>query len=244
MASWWVLDVWNGPGGPPLLLAWVMWVILSITLHELAHGWAAIGRGDTTPIDTGHMTWNPLVHMGQMSLLMFAVTGIAWGAMPVNPSRMRGRHADAWVSFAGPLMNFSLAVLCILASATTIVAMGAPVAGARSFGSTAGNLLLFFSVGCSLNVLLGIFNLLPAPPLDGSRILASFSRQYRESMSTSAGQFAGTVLFLLAFFFAGRFIGDWGMRTWGLGTSGIVMALHAMGIGAGGGGGGGAGPTP
>jgi Zn-dependent protease len=231
MPGWWVLRVLES-GGPTLLFAWVIWVIASITLHELAHGWAAIRRGDTTPIDTGHMTWNPLVHMGGASLIVFALTGIAWGMMPIDPTRMRGRHADAAVAFAGPAMNFSLAIVCIVGSVATILISGATIGQGLPVGGTASNLLLFFAIGCSLNVLLGIFNLLPAPPLDGSRILASFSRQYRDTMNTSAGQFGGMVLFLLAFFFAGRFIGDWGMRAWAIGTGTLVGAFRAMGLGA------------
>lgn len=227
MTSWWVLRVLEGGGGPALLFAWIIWVIASITLHELAHGWAAISRGDTTPIETGHMTLNPLVHMGGMSLIVFALTGIAWGMMPVNPSKFRGRHADAWVAFAGPLMNIGLAALCIVASAITIAATGTRAMGP---GSTPGNLLLFFSVGCSLNIFLALFNLLPAPPLDGSRVLASFSRQYREAMGTAGGQFGGAVLFIIAFFFAGRFIGNWGMIAWGEGTAALVALLGAIGL--------------
>lgn len=62
-----------------MVAGYALIVIFSITLHELAHGWAAIWQGDRTPIETGHMTWNPLVHMGWASLLMFAIVGIAWG---------------------------------------------------------------------------------------------------------------------------------------------------------------------
>lgn len=229
MTSWWVLRVLDGGGGPALLFAWVIWVIASITLHELAHGWAAISRGDTTPIDTGHMTLNPLVHMGPTSLIMFAITGIAWGLMPVDPSRFRGRHADAWVAFAGPLMNILLAAVCIIGSAVTIAATGATI-GKQGMNSTPANILLFFAVGCSINVFLAIFNLLPAPPLDGSRIAASYSRQYRDAMGTLGGQFGGAVLFILAFFFAGRFIGDWGMMAWSEGTGAVLRGLEAVGL--------------
>jgi hypothetical protein len=88
-----------------------VWVIGSIVLHELAHGWAAIRLGDTTPRDLGHMTWNPLVHMGGFSLVVFAVIGIAWGMMPVDPSRLRGRYGDALVALAGPAMNIVLAAV-------------------------------------------------------------------------------------------------------------------------------------
>jgi Zn-dependent protease len=97
---------------PVALASWVFWVIASIVLHELGHGIAAIRSGDRTPIDTGHMTWNPLVHMGPISLLCFAILGFCWGAMPVDPSRFRGRYDEAKVAAAGPCMNFGLAITC------------------------------------------------------------------------------------------------------------------------------------
>ena len=76
-------------GGLAAVLGWVFWVIFSICLHELAHGWAAIWQGDRTPRETGHMTMNPMVHMGGASLIVFALVGIAWGLMPTDPSRYR-----------------------------------------------------------------------------------------------------------------------------------------------------------
>jgi Zn-dependent protease len=221
MPGWWVLRVLDS-GGPPLLIAWIIWVVVSITLHELAHGWAAIRRGDTTPIDTGHMTWNPLVHMGGPSLLVFALTGIAWGMMPVDTTRMRGKYADAAVSFAGPFMNFGLAVACIIASvASVLILRGAPSGNTELLDK----LLLFFGVGCALNVTLGIFNLLPAPPLDGSHILAGFWPAYRRFLSTQGGQFFGIVLFIIAFFFAGRLIGGVGYTVWSVGTRLVLSAV-------------------
>lgn len=173
---WWVTDMWKTD--PALFIAWTVWVIFSICLHELAHGWAAIRRGDRTPIETGHMTWNPVVHMGAMSLLIFAFLGIAWGAMPVNPSRMRGRYADAFVSFAGPAMNFGLAILSSLGMALVAnwVKSHYPAGDAPL---QLRNLLTFFWVGASANCVLAVFNLFPIPPLDGSRILADFWPRFR-----------------------------------------------------------------
>lgn len=186
--SWWVLDVLHG-AGPIVLAAWIFWVIFSITLHELAHGHTAIRLGDDTPIRSGHMTFNPLVHMGPMSLLFFALVGIAWGMMPVDPSRLRGRLGHAKVAAAGPLANFLIALFCILAAALVQAAGGALP------GRSAENLFTFLAVGAQLNVVLGLLNLLPVPPLDGFTVLdelwPAFHRFARHPM------FPQTSLFLL-----------------------------------------------
>jgi hypothetical protein len=76
MNDWWVLSAYKF-GGAALLVSWIFWVIFSITMHELAHGWAALWQGDDTPRRYHRMTLNPVVHMGPVSLIMFALLGIA-----------------------------------------------------------------------------------------------------------------------------------------------------------------------
>lgn len=199
--DWWVHNLWNSE--PALLVSWVVWVIGSIVLHELAHGWAAIRFGDRTPIETGHMTWNPLVHMGGFSLIVFAVVGIAWGAMPVNPSRMRGRHAEALVALAGPAMNLALAAFALTLGLLWVgVAGGVWIPSVQAGEPLFTNMQIFFRAGVFLNVLLMVFNLMPIPPLDGSRILAYYSPGYRRFFFESEnGQWVGLGLFVLLFFF-------------------------------------------
>ena len=191
--GWWVADLLEQD--PAMLVSWIVWVIGSIILHELAHGWAAIKLGDRTPIETGHMTWNPLVHMGGMSLIMFAIVGIAWGMMPINPARIRGRHGEAIVAAAGPAMNVALAILAMLLGGVWI-----------AFGQSAGepfytNVITFFFAGAFLNLILAGLNLLPVPPLDGGRILASFSSTVRmwmmDQQKMMIAMFAVLILVLL-----------------------------------------------
>ncbi|TVQ60653.1 MAG: site-2 protease family protein [Phycisphaerales bacterium] len=196
--AWWFESAWSAD--PMLAMSWVAWVIVSITLHELAHGWAAIRRGDTTPIDTGHMSWNPVVHMGLFSLIVFALVGIAWGAMPINPSRIRGRHGDAAVAFAGPLMNLYLAAGCILGRALW---EGYAHGLADPFHANISTALF---VGAFLNLVLFAFNLLPIMPLDGGRILASYHPPYARLMETQGGVFLMLGLFMLVFFFGFQYI--------------------------------------
>src|SRR5437763_14219429 len=88
-------------------------VVVSICLHELAHGVVAVLLGDRTPIESGHMTLNPAAHISPVSLICLLLAGIAWGLMPVDPRRMRGRYAESFVALAGPAANVLLAVAAL-----------------------------------------------------------------------------------------------------------------------------------
>ncbi len=185
MSGWWMhslYDTFGGAanGGATAVVAWIFWIIFSITLHELAHGWAAMRLGDRTPAELGHMTANPLVHMGVWSLLMFALVGIAWGMMPTDPSRYRnGRRGRAWVAIAGPLTNAALAIIAIvIAGVLTGLFPSGGGPGWSPSASAAGlvdQIVLFLFIGAMLNIVLALFNLLPIPPLDGSQVLAGLS---------------------------------------------------------------------
>lgn len=188
--GWWLADLFHD--NKALLVSHIVWVIGSICLHELAHGWAAIRMGDRTPIESGHMTWNPMVHMGPTSLIVFLIIGFAWGAMPVNPSRLRGRHADAIVAFAGPAMNLLLAAFSIIA-----LALWTTYATAMDPGLY-DNFTVFFLAGGFLNLVLAALNLMPIPPLDGSRIVASFSPWFRNLLDRPNAMMVGLVLAVIA----------------------------------------------
>jgi len=204
--GWWVADGWNNPSlGPVYVVSWLVWVVFSIVLHELGHGWAAIKLGDQTPRWSGHMTWNPLVHMGGFSLIALAVFGIAWGAMPVDESRLRGRHASAIVSGAGPAVNLVLAIVAIvLLTIWMPLASGSLFPGVVIEGPLRVNLAMFFAVGAMLNIVLMLFNLLPAMPLDGGRIAAEYIRPYREFVRTEQGTWISLGVMLLFFYFGAR----------------------------------------
>jgi Zn-dependent protease len=204
--DWWVSSVYQN-GGISMLLAWIFWVIGSIVLHELAHGWVAIRSGDNTPRESGHMTWNPLVHMGFHSLLFFAVLGIAWGAMPVNPDRFRDRYDPAKVAAAGPAMNLGLALVCAVGFCVWL-----PLATKMWFPSldvpehVGRNVLVFFELGLMLNLVLMMFNLLPVPPLDGSRIVGNFSWRYERFWQGEHAQWIALAALVGLFFFGGKFL--------------------------------------
>lgn len=150
--------------GPGAESAWmqIFLVIFSVCCHEYAHARVALWQGDSTAADEGHLTLNPLKQMGPLSLVMLAFIGIAWGAVPVNPSRMKHRYSDALVSFAGPATNLLLFLLMGAACFLVVWRHGSVVA------------VEFFKIGAVLNIVLFLFNLIPVPPLDGYSILKHF----------------------------------------------------------------------
>jgi Zn-dependent protease len=192
MFDWWVHRLYQNGGIVPLV-AWVFWVIFSITLHELAHGWAALWQGDDTPRRMRRMTINPLVHIGPMSLLVFALIGIAWGMMPVDPSKFRWRRKGrVFVIGAGPAMNVALAVIAITAAAIW------QRYGPATRDPLYGNVFEFLMTGGYLNLVLAMFNLMPVPPLDGAGILSGLSfRAYRFFESPEAQMYGMFVLIAL-----------------------------------------------
>ncbi|MBR89964.1 MAG: site-2 protease family protein [Verrucomicrobiales bacterium] len=165
------------PGGDQLFfMCVIITVVVSITLHELAHGWAAIWQGDDTPREMGHMTADPLVHMGGASLVALVLVGIAWGMMPVNPNRFRDRRGDALVAAAGPAMNILLALISLTILAIWLRTSGQVETGP---GHNVQQLLYIFGVW---NIVLALFNMVPVPPLDGSTVLGSFVPAYRRAI--------------------------------------------------------------
>jgi Zn-dependent protease len=200
-----------------LLAAWVFWVVVSITLHELAHGYVAIRVGDDTPYHTGHMTFNPLVHIPSRAWLMFALFGFTWGLMPVNPARMRGRYAEAWVAFAGPACNaIQFVILAVLDVAWAKLAAG------HVDDHVLQNTHTLLWVGCMINMMGVCFNLIPIPPLDGSRIVGDIFPKFNNLWHSEHGAVIGLAAFALLFFVGARWI--WGIA--------MVAANEVLGRGA------------
>lgn len=218
--NWWASSLWHQ--SPALFASWAFWVIFSIVMHELAHGWAALRSGDDTPRATGHMTWNPMVHMGPMSLLMFAIIGIAWGAMPVNPLNFRGRHDEAIVAGAGPAMNLGLGMAACLLGAAWILAAPGSLAPHLS-----DNIRAFFFVGAAVNIALMLLNLLPIPPLDGSRILAHYADGYRRLIHGEHGTMIALFGLVVIFYAVGGRVFELAFSAAGSIIRGIVGAFSA-----------------
>lgn len=154
-----------------LLMIFII-LIFSVILHECAHGLAAERCGDPTARQAGRITLNPIPHLDPIGsiflpgimILMSLVTGsgfiFGWAKpVPINPYNLNDPKRDMiWVGLAGPATNFAVALF--LALVFRLLAISASL----------GAVILFY--GITINLILGFFNLIPIPPLDGSRILS------------------------------------------------------------------------
>jgi Zn-dependent protease len=197
--SWWMANAWAQ--SPAYLVSWVVLVVFSIVVHELAHGWMAIRCGDDVPLHSGHMTINPFVHIPPFAWIMFLLAGITWGLMPTNPYNYKRRYDEALVAFAGPASNLILAILFSL-GAVLWEKHGVGVINAEFYA----NMKLFLRLGTMLNVVLFAFNLIPVPPLDGSRILGNFVPAFDRLWQGERGQIVMIVVFVGVFLMAGRIV--------------------------------------
>lgn len=195
--SWWVNDLYQSGGWAPVL-SWIFWIVASITLHELAHGIVAIWNGDHTPRELGHMTANPVVHMGVPSLIVFAVTGIAWGQMPTDPYYYRRRRfGNFTVALAGPVTNLLLAFLSLTGAAVWVWLVSTN--RVQPDDNLNENLQRFLWIGGFLNLILAVFNMLPIPPLDGSRVLGALNREVERFYEIPEVRLYGMIAVLILF---------------------------------------------
>lgn len=141
-------------------------VLMALVLHEMAHGWAAYLLGDRTAKEQGRLSLDPLKHLDLIGTVCMLLGGVGWARpVPIDPSRFRIRNQKlgmAITAIAGPLCNFLQAFLA------AVIAYLIRWKGSGILCETAVSFLAMLAV---LNVGLGTFNLIPVPPLDGSRLL-------------------------------------------------------------------------
>lgn len=133
-------------------------LVVSLSVHEFAHAYTAVKYGDPTPKYAGRLTLNPAAHLDPVGTLMIFLVHFGWGKpVPVNQNNLRDpRWHMLLVALAGPLSNFILALIS---------------AFCMKFLWQVPGLFSFFAILTQLNVVLMVFNLLPIPPLDGSKVL-------------------------------------------------------------------------
>ena len=170
------LNLRNYANNPNAILGLVMSlpaVLIAITFHEFAHAFAADKLGDDTPRRQGRLNLNPLSHLDPIGSVMLVFAGFGWGKPvqinPVNFNRKRSMSAsEAIVSIAGPLMNFFLAIVFAVILGIVLVATK------NTSNQTVEVIITLIQYCISVNLGLGIFNLIPLPPLDGSKIFKNF----------------------------------------------------------------------
>jgi len=165
---------------PMIFVAWVVAIILALTFHEFSHALASAMMGDQTAKSLGRLTLNPLSHVSGLGFIMLLFVGFGWGKpVPFNPYNLKyHKWGPALVALAGPISNLLLAFVSGLALHYIVVLNWLPPE----------NLLVqFLNIFVILNVILMLFNLIPIPPLDGSKVLFSF---------LSSPRYAKFVLFL------------------------------------------------
>ena len=157
------------------LLLTIPGLLIAITFHEFAHAYTADKLGDDTPRRQGRLTLNPLGHLDPVGSLLLLFAGFGWGKpVEVNPRnydrRFSMEKADAIVSIAGPLMNFFLAIVF-----TIIYCLIYKFSSALFITSKIGTTIIMMINGIiAINIGLGLFNLIPLPPLDGSKVIKPF----------------------------------------------------------------------
>jgi len=175
---------------PVLFFVWLLAIVYGITIHEFSHILAARLQGDDTGERMGRLTLNPLAHLDAVGFFMLLFIGFGWGkSAPYNPYNLKfQKWGEAIVAMAGPVSNFiSIIVFGLLGKFLT------PYLGA-------GNLLLqFLAFLLLINIVLLVFNLIPIPPLDGSKLLFAILPQrfhYIEQYLTARGPWILLVLII------------------------------------------------
>lgn len=143
--------------------------LLCITFHEVSHGFVAYKLGDNTAKDAGRLTLNPIRHIDLVGLFMMIVAKVGWAkAVPVNPKNFKNPKRDmAITALAGPISNFLLAFVTLILAYLAQIALFYTGIIALYY---IGNFLYYVTI---LSIGLGVFNLIPIPPLDGSKVLFS-----------------------------------------------------------------------
>ncbi len=172
---------------PLAAVAIIVGFVVGITIHEAAHAYSALKLGDDTAYREGRVTLNPLSHLDLLGSMLLIFAGFGWGKpTPVRPDKLKGGVlGPVAVAFAGPASNMLIVAICaVLASVPTF---------------QSGYYLLFVSAIAYINALLFVFNLIPIPPLDGSKIIFAFLPRSLDWLVDFMNQYGPFILLGLVF---------------------------------------------
>ncbi len=175
--------------------------LFAVTLHEVSHGYVAERFGDPTARMLGRLTLNPLRHLDPIGTIALLYFGFGWARpVPVNFQNLRHPRRDMiWVAAAGPLTNFAVAALsAILLRGLHL--MPQVFAAEDTLSRILEPLGLMIAISLYLNVILGVFNLLPIPPLDGGRVLTGLLPARSAQVLARMEPFGFILIIFLVFF--------------------------------------------
>lgn len=173
-------------------------VIIAITFHEFAHAFVADKLGDTTPRSQGRLTLNPLKHLDPVGFVLLMFAHVGWGKpVEINPNNFTSNKSksacEALVSLAGPVMNFIIAII-----STVIYYALYKYAPANEFAISI--LITLSYLTAIINIGIGVFNLIPLPPLDGEKIFRHIL-PYKAQQWLDRNSYILNMIFLLLWFF-------------------------------------------
>ena len=186
----------------------VLSFVIAVIIHEYSHGWMALRLGDDTALKSGRLSLNPLVHIDPVGtvllpLLLLAVGFIPFGwakPAPINPHNFNDEKKDvALVSFAGPVANLILATIAaLLLRLGGVIPSKTILLGATQEISNPFINFLFYLI--LVNLFLGFFNLIPIPPLDGSKILSAYLPRNINWKYKKIAPYGILIIFILLYF--------------------------------------------
>lgn len=178
-------------------------VIIALSFHEFAHAFVADRLGDPTPRNQGRLTLDPLKHIDPVGIFLLIFAHMGWGKpVQINPnnfSKVSKEKGEALVALAGPIMNFILAfILMIIFYAMIIFIPGTGVLSSLKAINVMNVVITMIYYAIVVNIGLGVFNLIPIPPLDGSKIFLRFL-PYRAQRWIDEHMEIISIIFLLLF---------------------------------------------
>lgn len=181
-------------------------VLLALTFHELSHGVVSAKLGDPTPRLTGRLTLNPLAHLDPVGAVLMVLTGFGWAKpVQINPRYYKNpKRGMAITAAAGPLSNLFMAIIAMLIY--TVIAIIGLKTG--RFAAILYSIMSFMVLFANVNLCFMVFNIIPIPPLDGSRVLGLFlsNSAYFKLQQYERYSFILIIVLSLSGFFS-RFIG-------------------------------------